>query len=166
MPAIKNVVYGAAEDQTVYRVRTMQDVVSATMSSQRLAMVLLAAFAGLALPVAAIGFYGVISYSVTQRAQEIGVRVALGAKPRDVLQLVLGQGLRLAIAGLIVGAVAVFLLGRSLPSFSQLLYVVKATDLVTLLIASGVLLGIAIVACYIPARRALKIDPIVALRYD
>jgi ABC-type antimicrobial peptide transport system permease subunit len=82
------------------------------------------------------------------------------------LQLVLGQGLRLAIAGLIVGAVAVFLLGRSLPSFSQLLYVVKATDLVTLLIASGVLLGIAIVACYIPARRALKIDPIVALRYD
>jgi predicted permease len=166
MPAIKNVVYGAAEDQTVYRVRTMQEVVSATMSSQRLAMVLLAAFAGLALLVASIGFYGVISYSVTQRVQEIGVRVALGAKPRDVLQLVLGQGLRLAIAGLIVGAVAVFLLGRSLPSFSQLLYGVKATDLVTLLIASGVLLGVAIVACYIPARRALKIDPIVALRYD
>jgi putative ABC transport system permease protein len=166
MPKIKKVVYGTAEDQTVYNVLTMQELVSSSMSSQRLAVELLAAFAGLALLVSSVGIYGVISYSVTQRVQEIGIRVALGAKPRDVLQLILGQGLRFAASGLIAGILVALLLGRLLPSFSQLLYGVKATDAMTLFAVSGTLLGIATIACYIPALRALKVDPIVALRCE
>jgi predicted permease len=166
MPAIKNVVYGTGKDQPVYDVQTMQQIAADSMASQRLLMILLGAFAALALMLASVGIYGVLSYSVTQRVQEIGIRMALGAKPRDVLQLVLGQGLRLVISGLLIGVFVALLLGRSLPSFSHLLYGVKMTDAFTLLAVSGILLGIAAVACYIPARRALKIDPIIALRYD
>jgi predicted permease len=166
MPAIKNVVYGTGKDQPVYEVQTMQQIAADSMASQRLSMILLGTFAALALMLASVGIYGVLSYSVSQRVQEIGVRMALGAKPRDVLQLMLGQGLRLVVFGLLIGVFVALLLGRSLPSFSHLLYEVKVTDAVTLLAVSGMLLGVAGIACYIPARRALKIDPIVALRYD
>jgi predicted permease len=166
MPSIKSVIYGAAGDQTVYDIQAMKEVVSASMSSQRLPMLLLGAFAGLALLLASVGIYGTISYSVTQRVQEIGVRLALGARRWDVLRLVLGHGLRLAVAGLILGAVTALLLGPMLPSFSQLLYGVKASDPATLAVVSAVLLGVAVFACYIPARRALKVDPVVALRYE
>jgi len=166
MPEIRKVVYGTAEDQTIYKVRTMKELISASMSSQRLAGILLAAFAGLALLVASVGIYGVISYSVTQRTQEIGVRVALGATRGSILQLILAQGLRLAVAGLVSGIVVALVLGRILPSFSHLLYGVKATDPLSLLAVAGMLLGVSALACFLPAQRAVSVDPMQALRNE
>jgi predicted permease len=166
MPVIRSAVYGADRGQPVYNVRTMQEIVSESMSSQRFPMILLAGFAGLALLLASVGIYGVISYSVTQRVHEIGIRMALGAHQQDVLRLVIGQGLRLAVAGLAIGATAALILARLLPSFSDLLYGVGASDPMTFGIVSFLLTGVAILACYIPARRAAKVDPMVALRHE
>jgi predicted permease len=166
MPAIKSVVYGAGSDQPVFNVETMQQIVSESMSSQRFPMILLGTFAGLALLLAAVGIYGVISYSVAQRIHEFGIRVALGAAKRDVLRMVMGQGLALALAGLAIGVVAALILTRVLSSFSLLLYGVGASDPLTFIIVSVLLILPAILACYIPARRAMKVDPMVALRYE
>jgi predicted permease len=166
MPVIKSAVYAADQGQPIYDVRTMQEIVSASMSSQRFPMILLGAFAGLALLLASVGIYGVISYSVNQRAHEIGIRMALGAHRADVLRLVLGQGLRLVLAGLAIGAAAALILTRMLPSFSHLLYGVKPNDPVTFGIVCGLLTSVAILACYIPACRATKVDPMVALRCE
>jgi predicted permease len=166
MPALKSVVYGTGSDQPVYNVRTMEQIVSESMSSQRLPMILLGAFAALALILASVGIYGVISYSVTQRVQEIGVRMALGAEKRQIIQMVIGQGLRIAITGLTIGAAAALILTRLLSSFSRLLYGVGASDPVTFAAVSLVLAAVAILACYIPARRASRVDPMVALRYE
>ena len=164
MPAVRNVVYGTGKDQPVYDVRTMQQIVSESMSSQRLPMVLLAVFATLALLLASVGIYGVISYSVTQRVQEIGVRMALGAEKGQIFQMVIGQGLRMAVVGLTIGAAAALILTRLLVSFSHLLYGVGPRDPVTFASVSLVLTGAAVLACYIPARRASRVDPMVALR--
>jgi putative ABC transport system permease protein len=166
MPAIKNVVYGTGKDQPVYSVRTMQQVVSESMSSQRLPMILLGVFAALALLLASIGIYGVISYSATQRVQEIGVRMALGAEKRRIFQMVIGQGLRIAVVGVIIGATAALVLARLLSTFSQLLYGVGPSDPVTFVSVSLVLISVAFLACYIPARRASRVDPMIALRYE
>ena len=166
MPAVRNVVYGTGKDQPVYDVRTMQQIVLESMSSQRLPMVLLAVFATLALLLASVGIYGVISYSMTQRVQEIGVRMALGAEKRQIFQMVIGQGLRMAVAGLTIGAGAALILTRLLSSFSHLLYGVGASDPVTFAAVSLVLTAVAVLACYIPARRASRVDPMVALRYE
>jgi ABC-type antimicrobial peptide transport system permease subunit len=166
MPAIKNAVYGAGSDQPIFNVETMQQIVSESMSSQRFPMILLGTFAGLALLLAAVGIYGVISYSVAQRIHEFGIRVALGADKRDVLRMVMGQGLALALAGLAIGVVAALILTRVLSSFSLLLYGVGASDPLTFIIVSVLLILPAILACYIPARRAMKVDPMVALRYE
>jgi predicted permease len=166
IPAIQNVVYGIGRDQPIYDVQTMQQIASDSMSSQRFPMILLGAFAALALLLASVGIYGVISYSVTQRVHEIGVRMALGAQKRSIFGMVIGQGLRLALAGLIIGAIAALILTRVLSSFSHLLYGVRATDPPTLIIVSLLLTGIAILSCYVPARRATKVDPMVALRYE
>jgi len=166
MPAIKSVVYGAGSDQPVFNVETMQQIVSESMSSQRFPMILLGTFAGLALLLAAVGIYGVISYSVAQRIHEFGIRVALGADKRDVLRMVMGQGLALALTGLAIGVVAALILTRVLSSFSLLLYGVGASDPLTFIIVSVLLILPAILACYIPARRAIKVDPMVALRYE
>lgn len=166
MPAIKASVYGAASAQPVYNVQTMQQIVSESMSSQRFPLILLGTFAGLALLLASIGIYGVISYSVSQRVHEIGIRMALGAEKRDVFRMVLGQGLRLALAGLAIGTVAALILTRLLSSFSDLLYGVRASDPVTFAAVSLVLLSVAILACYIPAQRAMKVDPMVAIHYE
>jgi putative ABC transport system permease protein len=166
MPAIKAAVYGAGSDQPVYDVQTMQQIVSESMSSQRFPMILLGAFAAIALLLASIGIYGVISYSVTQRVHEIGIRMALGAEKRNIFRQVIGQGLRLILAGLAIGAAAVLILTRVLSSFSRLLYGVGASDPLTLASVALVLTGVAIMACYIPARRATRVDPMVALRYE
>ena len=166
MPTIKAAVYGAGSDQTVYDVQTMKQIASESMSSQRFPMILLGAFAGLALLLASIGIYGVISYSVAQRVHEIGIRMALGAENRRIFRLVIGQGLRLALAGLAIGAAAALLLTRLLSGFSHLLYGVGASDPLTFIAVSAVLTATAVLACYIPARRAMRVDPMVALRYE
>ena len=166
MPAIKSAVYGAGSDQPIFNVETMQQIVSESMSSQRFPMILLGTFAGLALLLASVGIYGVISYSVAQRIHEIGIRMALGAHKRDVFRMVVGQGLALALAGLAIGVVAALILTRVLSSFSLLLYGVGASDPVTFITVSVMLLFVAVVACYIPTRRAMRVDPMVALRYE
>ena len=166
MPAIKAAVYGTGSDQPVYDVRTIQEIAAASMSSQRFPMILLGAFAALALLLAAVGIYGVISYSVTQRLHEIGIRMVLGAERRDVLRMIIGQGLRLTFGGIAIGAVAALILTQLLSSFSNLLYGVRASDPVTFIAVSLVLTVVAVFACYIPARRAAKVDPMAALRHE
>ena len=166
MTVIRTAVYQAGSDQPVYNIHTMQELVSDSMGRQRFPMLLLLALAGLALLLASVGIYGVISYLMAQRVHEIGIRVALGAAQRDVLQMVLGQGLRLAIAGIALGAAAAFILARLLTSFSNLLYGVRSSDPLTFIAVSLVLIGATILACYVPARRAAQVDPMIALRHE
>jgi putative ABC transport system permease protein len=166
LPEIRKAVYEAGSDQPIYSVHTMHQIVSESMSSQRLPMVLLGTFAGLALVLASIGVYGLISYSVSQRVHEIGIRMALGADKRDVFRMVVGQGLVLALTGVAIGIVAALLLTRLLTSFSLLLYGVGASDPITFTTVSVTLILVAALACYIPARRAMRVDPMVALRYE
>jgi predicted permease len=166
MAAIRSAVYQAGSDQPIYNIRTMQALVSASMDGQRFPMILLSAFAILALLLASVGIYGVISYSMAQRVRELGIRMALGAVKRDVLQLVIGQSLRLAIAGVAIGVAGALILTRMLASFSHLLYGVQAADPLTFIAVSAVLLSAALVACYVPARRAARVDPMVALRHE
>jgi predicted permease len=166
MPEIEAAVYDASGDQTIYGVQVIQQSLAQSLSSQRFPMILLGVFAGLALLLASIGIYGVISYSVVQRVHEIGIRMALGAERRDVFRMVIGQGLRLALAGVAIGAAAALILARLLSSFSRLLYGVGVGDPITFIAVSAVLISVAILACYVPARRAMKVDPMVALRYE
>jgi predicted permease len=166
MPAIRNVVYGTGKDQPIYDLQTMQQIASNSIATQRLPMMLLAAFAALALLLASVGIYGTISYSVSQRVQEIGIRMALGAKRTDVLRMVMGQGMRLAVVGLTIGAGAALVLSRVLKSFSQLLYGVRADDPLTFIAVSFVLMAAALLACCLPARRAMQVDAMQALRTE
>ena len=166
LPEIRKAVYGKASDQTVYHAQTMAEIVSQSMSPQRFPLILLGSFASLALLLASIGIYGVISYSVTQRVHEIGIRMALGAEQRSIFHMVIGQGLRLALVGLLIGAAAALILTRLLSSFSHLLYGVGSSDPATLGSVSTVLMGVAILACYLPARRATRVDPISTLRCE
>jgi predicted permease len=166
MPAIKSAVYQAGSDQPIYNIHTMQEFVSESMEGHRFPMVLLGTFAALALLLASVGIYGVISYSMTQRVREIGIRMALGAVKRDVLRMVIGQGLRLAVAGVAIGALASVVFARLLTSFSHLLYGVGPNDPLTLIAVSAVLISVALLACYLPARRAARVDPMVALRNE
>ncbi|MGB6978202.1 MAG: FtsX-like permease family protein, partial [Candidatus Acidiferrales bacterium] len=150
----------------VYDVRTMQDIATESMSSQRFPMILLEIFASLALLLASIGIYGVISYTVSQRVHEIGIRMALGAERRDVFRMIIGQGLRLALAGLAIGIAAAAILTRLLSSFTNLLYGVRAGDPATFVGVAVMLALVALAACYIPARRAMRVEPMEALRYE
>jgi len=162
-PAVRDAVASIDKDQPVFSVNTMKQLVDASVATRHITLVLLGLFSGLALLLAAIGIYGVISYSVQQRTHEIGIRMALGAQRRDVLRLVVGQGVRLAALGMAIGIAAAFGLTRLMAS---LLFGVGAYDPVAFVTAAIILLLVAIAACYIPARRAIAVDPMVALRYE
>jgi predicted permease len=150
-------------DQPVFGIETMEQIVSESVAGRRFSMLLLGIFAGLALVLATVGIYGVISYTATQRTHEIGIRMALGADRTDVLRLVVGHGLRLSLIGIGAGLAAALGLTRLM---SSLLYGVRATDAVTFAAVSLLLAGVAIVASYLPARRAMRVDPMIALRYE
>jgi putative ABC transport system permease protein len=151
------------KDQPVADVRTMQSWIDELTARSRFGTLLLSIFAGLALILAAIGIYGVMSYSVTQRTHELGIRIALGAQTRDVLKLILGRGFGLTLVGIALGLAASFALTRVM---SSLLYGVSATDPVTFGGLSLLLTSVALLACYLPTRRAMKVDPMVALRNE
>jgi predicted permease len=143
--------------------QTMDSIISDSLATQQVSLILLGAFAALALGLASSGIYGVISYVVEQRTQEIGVRVALGARRMDVLRLVLGTGMSMAALGVLIGLAAAFPLTHLMAS---LLFGVSETDPLTFTAVAILLLGVALAACYIPARRAMRVDPLVALRYE
>lgn len=166
MPAVHSAVYASASDQPVFAVRTIEELERESMASRRLPILLLGTFAGLALLLAAVGIYGVVSYSASQRVREIGIRMALGADRNDVFRMVLGQGIRMAAVGIAVGVAAVLVLVRVLPSFSQLLFRVDKDDPLTLAVVSAGLILIAVAACYTPARRAMRTDPLASLRCE
>jgi len=150
-------------DQPISDVRTMDERIGRSLAGRRFNMVLLAIFASLALTLAGIGIYGIVAYSVTERTHEIGVRLALGAQRRDVMAMIVAQGMVMAVIGAAVGVVAALLLTRVM---SSLLFGVSAADPVTFA-AIPVLLGaVAFVACWVPARRATRVDPLVALRTE
>jgi putative ABC transport system permease protein len=151
------------QEQALFQVRPLEEVISNSLSQRRFNSLLLVIFGALAGVLAAVGIYGVIAYSVTQRTHEIGVRLALGAQPFDVLKMVLGQGVKLTLIGIALGLVTALALTRVL---SSLLYGVSATDPVTFLGIPLLLTVVAILASYLPARRATKVDPMIALRYD
>jgi putative ABC transport system permease protein len=161
--AIRDNVRAVDQDQPVFRIATMDQILADSMARQRFSMILLAVFAAGALLLAAVGIYGVMSYVVAGRTREIGLRIALGADPRRVLRLVLGEGLTLAVIGSGIGAVAAFLATRLLTS---LLYGVSSSDPLTFVAVAVLLAAVALLACYVPARRAAKVDPLVALRAE
>jgi putative ABC transport system permease protein len=161
--AIRNEVWAVDKDVPVARIQPLTQVISESLSKPRSTMLLLAIFAGVALVLGSIGIYGVVAYSVVERTHEIGIRMALGARPSNVLRMVIGQGMSLTLAGVTVGLGGAFAASRALES---LLFGVGTTDAATF-VGVALLLGlVALLACWIPARRATKVDPIVALRYE
>jgi putative ABC transport system permease protein len=161
--AVRQAVWAVDKDQPVSNVRTMDQVFAAAISQERFQALMLGLFAALALVLACVGLYGVISYSVVQRTHEIGVRMALGAQPVDVLRLVIRQGMFLTFAGLVVGIIAGTLVTRVL---SDMLFGVTPRDPLTFAGVPLLLMVVALIACYVPARRATRIDPLEALRYE
>jgi len=161
--AVRAQVAGPTEDQPIFGVQTMQQIISDSLAERRFTLLLLIIFASTALVLAAVGIYGVMSYAVSRRTHALGVRLALGASRREILRLVVGEGMVLAAIGTVVGLTAALGLTRLMAS---LLYGVRPADPATLAAVSLLLAGIALLACYIPARRATKVDPMVALRYE
>ncbi len=152
-----------SSEQVVFGAQSMDEIISGSLTAQRFSMIVLGVFAALALLLASVGIYGVVSYVVGQRTHEIGVRMALGAQRLDILRLILGKGGKLALIGVGIGLVSTAGLARLM---TNLLYGVTATDPLTLISVSAILAVVALLACYVPARRAAKVDPMVALRYE
>lgn len=163
MGAIREAASRADASTVIYSARPMEEIVANSIATQRLAMILLSIFSALALGLSAIGIYGVISYLTSQRTREIGIRVALGASNRDVLGMVLGEGMKITLIGVVLGLGAALALTRLI---AQLIYGVGAWDPVTFVGVTALLTGVALLACYFPARRAMRVDPMIALRYE
>jgi putative ABC transport system permease protein len=161
--AVRREILAVDQEQAVSNVTTLQQLMGDSIAVSRFLMLLLLTFAGLALTLAAVGIYGVMSYVASQRTHEIGIRMALGAQAKDVLKLIIGNGMVLALIGVAVGIAGAFALTRVM---SGLLFGVAATDSLTFVSVSVGLIAVALIACYIPARRATKVDPLVALRYE
>ena len=160
---IRNEVRAIDGELPISNMKTMEQILGDSIAQPRFSTLMLGLFAGLAMVLAAVGIYGVMSYSITLRTREIGIRMALGARQGDVLGMVLRQGLKLAAAGIAIGLIGAVALSRVMTS---LLYGVSATDPLTYVVVSIVLAGVALVACFVPARRATRVDPMVALRYE
>jgi predicted permease len=161
--SIRSVVQDQNKQSVVTRPQTMNEVIAGSLAPQRFSMIVLEAFALVALLLASLGLYGVISYLVGRRTHELGIRMALGAQRKDVLRLILGDGMKMALAGVAVGLVAAFVLTRLL---AKMLYGVSPTDPATFTAIALLLTLVALLACFVPARRATKVDPLVALRYE
>ncbi len=161
--AVTRAVQEVDKDLPVVEVTTLESILARESSTRRFNAMLFSVFAALALILAATGVYGVLSYSVSQRTHEVGIRMALGAGRRDVLRLFMGQGMRLVLLGLVIGLGGAFAVTRLM---SSLLFGVSTTDKTTFLIVAGVLMFVGVLACYLPARRATRVDPLVALRYE
>jgi predicted permease len=161
--ALRRVVQSQHKDNVIYEPQTMNEVIADSQSRRRFAMILLNAFAAVALLMASVGLYGVISYLVGQQKQELGIRLALGAHPANVLLLVLSQGLKMTLGGVAIGLIAALGLTRLL---EKMLYGVSATDLMTFTVITLLLMAVALLACFMPAWRATKVDPLIALRSE
>jgi putative ABC transport system permease protein len=161
--AIRREILEIDKDQAVFKVTTLEQLMGDSILARKFFMLLLLVFAALALVLAAIGIYGVMSYVASQRTHEIGIRMALGAQTSDVLKLIIGNGMVLALVGVVIGLAGAFALTRVM---AGILFGVSATDVMTFVTVSVGLIAIALVACYLPARRATKVDPLVALRYE
>jgi putative ABC transport system permease protein len=161
--SIRGAVKEIDPDQPIYSPRTMDEIRAESVAGERLNLTLLSLFAGIALVLAIVGIYGVMSYSVTQRTHEIGIRMAIGARPVDVFKMILGHGMKLALIGVAVGLVAAFLLTRLM---ATMLFGVEPTDATTFGAISILLVTVALLACYLPGRRATKVEPTISLRYE
>jgi putative ABC transport system permease protein len=150
-------------DQPIYNPRTMNEIRAESVQGERFTLTLLSLFAGIALVLAIVGIYGVMSYSVTQRTHEIGIRMAIGARPLDVFKMILGHGMKLALIGVGLGLVGAFIVTRFM---ATMLFGVEPTDATTFGAITAILIAVALLACYLPGRRATKVEPTISLRYE
>jgi len=161
--AIRHEVESINANVPVHSISSMDQIISRSLADRRFALQLLAVFAAVALLLAAVGIYGVMSYSLSQRTHEVGIRVALGAQRLDILRLALGEGLRIVVIGLLSGLLGAAVITRV---FRSMLFEVHPMDPLTFFSVSALLAGVALLACYLPARRATRVDPLAALRQD
>jgi ABC-type antimicrobial peptide transport system permease subunit len=163
LASIRSAVMSKSSQSVIFGPQTMDEVISDSLAARRSSMMLLNLFAAVALLLASVGLYGVISYLVGQRTQEFGIRLTLGAQPKDLFRLVLGHGLKMALGGVALGLIAALLLTRLM---ANMLYGVSATDPATFVIIALLLMAVAVLASLVPARRATKVDPMLALRSE